>query len=130
MLATFALGTAAGDLTADSMHLGFLSSGLIFAALMALSAVAWWRHRLNAVVAFWAAYVLTRPLGASFADWVGKPYSHGAGLGYGDGTVTAVSAGAILALVAYVTIRRTDIQAHREPDLDDHSHGVPVAVTD
>jgi uncharacterized membrane-anchored protein len=110
VFATFALGTAAGDLTADSMHLGFLTSGIVFGAAMLVPLVGWWRFQLNPVIAFWAAYVLTRPLGASFADWFGKPHSFGAGLGYGDGTVTAVTAAAIVVLVAYVSIRRNDIQ--------------------
>ena len=94
VLATFALGTAAGDLTAAELHLGYFISGVLFAAAIAVPAVAW-RFGLNPVVAFWAAYVLTRPLGASFADWVGKP----SGLDAGDGTVTLVLVVAIVALV-------------------------------
>lgn len=115
VFATFALGTAAGDLTADSMHLGFLTSGVVFAVAMIVPLLGWWRFRLNAVVAFWSAYVLTRPLGASFADWFGKPPSFGAGLGYGDGTVTAVSAAVIVVLVGYLSIRRNDIQPAAHP---------------
>jgi uncharacterized membrane-anchored protein len=110
VFATFALGTAAGDLTADTMHLGFRNSGLVFAAAMVVPVIGWSKFRFNAVAAFWVAYVLTRPLGASFADWFGKPPSFGAGLGYGDGTVTAVTAAVIVVLVAYVSIRRNDIQ--------------------
>jgi uncharacterized membrane-anchored protein len=130
VLATFALGTAAGDLTADSMHLGFFSSGLVFAAVMAAAALAWWRFRLNPVISFWAAYVLTRPLGASFADWFGKPYSRGAGLGYGDGTVTAVAAVMIVALVAYLTVRRPDIQLSPSPTRDGSGTAMPVVAAD
>ena len=107
---TFALGTAAGDLTATSLNLGFFTSGLIFAAIIALPAIAWWRFRLNPVIAFWFAYVITRPLGASFADWFGKPDSFGGGLGFGDGTVTGLAALVIAALVAYLSVARTDIQ--------------------
>jgi len=110
VFATFALGTAAGDLTADSMHLGFLTSGIVSAVAMAVPLIGWWRFRINAVAAFWAAYVLTRPLGASFTDWFGKPPSFGAGLGYGDGTVTAVTAAVIVVLVAWVAVRRNDTQ--------------------
>lgn len=116
--ATFALGTAAGDLTAFSMHLGFASSGTLFAAAIAVPALAWWRFRLNATVAFWTAYVLTRPLGASFADWFAKPPSRGAGLGFGDGTVTAVAAVAIVVGVAYLAVSRRDIQ----PAVETASH--------
>ena len=116
VLATFALGTAAGDLTAASLHLGYLVSGLLFAAVIAVPALGWWRFRLDATVAFWCAYVVTRPLGASFADWLAKPRSgesSGAahGLGYGDGTVTAVLTLVIAVLVAYLAVARTDVQS-------------------
>jgi uncharacterized membrane-anchored protein len=91
VLATFALGTAAGDLTATTLRLGFFASGLLFAAAFVAPAIAWWRLHLNPVVAFWTAYVLTRPLGASFADWLGKPHKIGGGLGFGDGIVTGTA---------------------------------------
>jgi uncharacterized membrane-anchored protein len=104
VLATFALGTAVGDLSAFTLHLGYLASAALYAVLIAVPALAWWRLRLNAVVAFWAAYVLTRPLGASVADWLGKP-SGKSGLGFGDGTVTVVAAVAIVALVALLSRR-------------------------
>jgi uncharacterized membrane-anchored protein len=73
VLATFALGTAAGDMTARTLGLGYLGSGVMFAALIAVPAVAYWRFGMNAVLAFWFAYIVTRPLGASFADWMGGP---------------------------------------------------------
>lgn len=109
VLVTFALGTAAGDLTAMEMHLGFFASAVIFAVAIAVPAVAW-RFGLNPVVAFWVAYVLTRPLGASVADWLGKPHSVSGGLGYGDGTVSVLALAVIVLLVAYVWVRRSDIQ--------------------
>ena len=110
VLASFALGTAAGDLTADQLGLGYLPSVAIFGVAIAVPAVGWRFFRLNPVVAFWIAYVLTRPLGASIADWLGKPASHGGGLGLGDGLVAAVAAGVIVVLVAYLTVRRNDVQ--------------------
>ena len=88
VMATFAFGTAAGDLTAASLGMGYLRSGLLFGAMILVPLVAW-RLGLNAVAAFWTAYILTRPLGASFADWFAKPVSR-TGLGYGDGPVTLV----------------------------------------
>jgi uncharacterized membrane-anchored protein len=109
VLTTFALGTAAGDLTAVTLHLGYLSSGVLFAVVIAVPAVLWWRFGLNEVLAFWAAYVTTRPLGASFADWFGKSHSR-SGLGLGDGTVTVAMTIAIVVLVAYVARTRNDIQ--------------------
>jgi uncharacterized membrane-anchored protein len=109
VLATFALGTAAGDLTATTLHLGFLGSAGLFAAIIAVPAFAWWRSALNPILTFWAAYVITRPLGASFADWFGKPHSI-SGLGLGDGTVSAVALLVFVVLVAYVALTRRDIQ--------------------
>lgn len=109
VLATFALGTAVGDLTAVTLHLGFFASGVLFLIAIAVPLVAW-RLGVSSVLTFWVAYVLTRPLGASFADWFGKPHSFGAGLGYGDGPVTALLIVAIAALVAYVAVTRNDIQ--------------------
>jgi uncharacterized membrane-anchored protein len=117
VLGTFALGTAAGDLTAVSLHLGFFDSALLFAAIIAVPAVGWWRFNLNPIVAFWAAYVVTRPLGASLADWFGKRHSL-TGLGFGDGTVSGVALLVFIALVSYVAIVKRDIQpAIAEPQL-------------
>lgn len=117
VLGTFALGTAAGDLTAISLHLGYLDSSLLFAAVIALPWLLWWRGALNPILAFWAAYVVTRPLGASLADWVGKPREH-TGLGAGDGTVSLLALVVFVALVAYIAVARRDIQdpAHAEPE--------------
>src|SRR4051794_12329288 len=109
VLATFALGTAAGDLTAMTLHLGFLDSAFLFAAVIAVPAIAWWKLRLDPVVAFWAAYVVTRPLGASVADWLGKPRGQ-TGLGLGDGTVTGAALVLFVALVGYTAVARRDVQ--------------------
>jgi uncharacterized membrane-anchored protein len=98
VLATFALGTAAGDLTATSFHLGYFSSGVLFAALIAVPALARLAG-LDAVAAFWWAYVLTRPLGASFADWLGVSTDRG-GVGWGTGPVSLVLTVMIATLVA------------------------------
>ncbi|HVC69593.1 MAG TPA: hypothetical protein VNC61_04935 [Acidimicrobiales bacterium] len=102
VVATFALGTAAGDMTAMTMHLGYLVSGLLFVGLIAVPGVAY-RLGLNEVVAFWFAYILTRPLGASFADWLGKPHLVG-GLALGDGPVSLGFAILIVVLVRYLTV--------------------------
>lgn len=99
---TFALGTAVGDLTAVSWHLGFLGSILLFLVLISVPAVA---HRLgaNAVFTFWSAYVLTRPLGASIADWLAVTPAEG-GLNLGAGPVTLVAIALIAALVGYLSV--------------------------
>jgi uncharacterized membrane-anchored protein len=110
VLATFALGTAAGDLTAIELHLGFFASAVLFGAIIAVPALAWWRGWLNPITAFWASYVVTRPLGASFADWFGKPHAQ-TGLGLGDGAVSAIGLIAFAALVAYLARTRRDVQA-------------------
>ena len=103
VLVTFALGTAVGDLSAITIGLGFLPSAVLYAAMIAVPAVARWRFRLNPVVAFWGAYVLTRPLGASIADWLGKPAER-TGLGLGDGPVTVAATLLIVAMVVSLTV--------------------------
>ncbi len=113
VLATFALGTAAGDLTAISLNLGFFASAVLFGVAICVPALAWWRFSLNPIVAFWAAYVVTRPLGASFADWGAKPHAR-TGLGLGDGTVSALAFVVFAALVAYVARTKRDVQIHAQ----------------
>lgn len=112
VLATFALGTAAGDLTAITLHLGYFASGITFAAIIVIPAVAYRWLRLNAVIAFWCAYIVTRPLGASFADWAGVSYARGC-LQWGTGPVSAALALAIIILVAAITIRMGRSKAAR-----------------
>jgi len=109
VLATFALGTAAGDLTALSLNIGFFGSVALFAAIIAIPAVGWSRLNLNPILAFWFAYIVTRPLGASFADGFSKPTN--GGLGNGDGVVSAVALVIFIALVAYVAVSKRDIQS-------------------
>jgi uncharacterized membrane-anchored protein len=121
VLATFALGTAAGDLTAFTLNLGFAGSAVLFGAAMAVPAVAWWRFGLNPVVAFWAAYVITRPLGASIADWLGKPQAR-TGLGAGDGVVSLLGLAVFAALVAWTAYAKRDIQ---RVAASRHPHGGP-----
>ena len=116
VFATFALGTAAGDWTAMQLDLGFFGSALAFGALIAIPALGWWRSQLHPIAAFWAAYIITRPLGASFADWFAKPAT-ASGLGLGDGTVSAIGLAAFIVLVAYVAVTKRDIQPHPHPDL-------------
>ena len=92
--ATFALGTAAGDLTAVTAHLGFLTSGLVFTGAIILPGLAYRFAGFNAVAAFWMSYVLTRPLGASYADWLGVSPARG-GLNWGPGNVAMMFSAAI-----------------------------------
>ena len=103
VMATFALGTAAGDMTATTMGLGYFTSGVMFGVLFVLPALAYKLFGLNAILAFWTSYVLTRPFGASFADWAGKAPNL-SGLGLGTGGVSIALTIVIVILVGYVTV--------------------------
>ena len=107
VLFTFALGTAAGDLAAERLSLGYWLSAVIFAAVIAAVAIAHYRFRLNAVAAFWIAYILTRPLGASLGDFLSQARADG-GLGLGTTVTSALFLGAILIVVTYLSITRKD----------------------
>jgi len=107
VLATFALGTAAGDLAANTLGLGYFTSILLFLGLMLIPVVGFWKFGLHEVPAFWFAYVLTRPVGASVADYLSKPKII-SGLGLGDGVVALGFAVVIVALVAYLTLTHAD----------------------
>lgn len=130
VFATFALGTAAGDLTATTFGLGYFSSGILFGVLIAVVAVAHQmaktalgsdRRRIarNAVIAYWTAYILTRPFGASFADWLDKPLTVG-GLGWGTTRVSLYLFVPILALVVFLIMSHGKA-ADLEPLAEDES---------
>ncbi|GCE15526.1 COG4705 family protein [Tengunoibacter tsumagoiensis] len=110
ILSTFALGTAAGDLLAEKLALGYLVSALLFAGTIALIAVAHWRFKLNAVLAFWMAYILTRPLGASLGDYLSQSHDDG-GLGLGTVITSSIFLTAILATIIYISITHKDVIA-------------------
>lgn len=112
VLATFAFGTALGDFTAYTLHLGYFASGIIFAVAFALPGLAYRLFNLNAIFAFWFAYIMTRPLGASFADWSAKPVSLG-GLGHGDGPVSFMLTVMIIIFVGYLSVTHKDSQSGR-----------------
>jgi uncharacterized membrane-anchored protein len=108
VLATFALGTALGDLTAYTMKIGFFSSALVFLVLIAIPAVAYRWFGMNSVLAFWFAYTITRPLGASIADWLGVPARLG-GLDWGRGNVALILSIPILIAVVYMAVTHVDV---------------------
>jgi uncharacterized membrane-anchored protein len=114
VISTFALGTAVGDFTATTLGLGYGTSVVLFAALIVVPAIAYRFMHLNAILAFWAAYVLTRPLGASIADWLGKPTSV-SGRGWGDGTVSLVLALLIVVCVGALTLGGTRVDSEATP---------------
>ena len=115
ILFTFALGTAAGDLLAEGLSLGYWRSGLLFAGFIGLVALAWKYLDLNPILAFWAAYVVTRPLGASIGDFLTQSAKDG-GLGLGPFRTTTIFLVTILALVAYLTRSRRDQIVLTEPE--------------
>lgn len=112
VILTFALGTAAGDLTATTLGLGYAASIVIFGVFFALPALARWRSWLGAVATFWTAYVFTRPLGASVTDWLGVPHSRG-GVGIGTGLVSLIALVAIVAVVARLAVIRDGAERDR-----------------
>jgi len=114
VFATFALGTALGDFTATSLHLGYLASGILFGVVILLPALAWRQFGLNGIAAFWMSYVVTRPLGASFADYISKP-ARISGINFGDGLTAIVFAIAVFVLVSYLAVARPDIQQPTAP---------------
>lgn len=107
ILFTFALGTAAGDLLAERLELGYLLSAVIFGAAIAIVAAAHYFFKLDAVLAFWIAYILTRPLGASLGDLFSQPADNG-GLALGTVGTSALFLIAILGAVIYLAVTRKD----------------------
>ena len=103
ILFTFALGTAAGDLLAEAMKLGYLHSAMIFGTGIALATLAYYAFGLNAILAFWVAYILTRPFGASLGDLLSQSASAG-GLGLGTVATSAIFLAVIVGLTAYMTV--------------------------
>jgi uncharacterized membrane-anchored protein len=112
VVATFAMGTAVGDMTAVTFHLGYFFSLVLFAGIITIPAIGYRWFSWNPILSFWFAYVVTRPLGASFADWVGKPVSL-SGLGWGNGRVSLVLTLVIACLVAFLAVTRKDVQHHQ-----------------
>lgn len=107
ILFTFALGTAAGDLVAEQLGFGYTVAGLIFGGLIALITIGYYAKMIDPVLAFWSAYVLTRPLGASMGDFLTQP-SRAGGLGLSTMPVSGVFLIVIIGLVAYLTVSGVD----------------------
>lgn len=119
ILLTFALGTAAGDLAAEGLGLGYLQAGLMYGAIIGVVAFAYYALRMNAILAFWLAYIVTRPMGASFGDLLSQPAGNG-GMGLGTVITSALFLAVIGGLVIYMTISRDGEERFRDntqPDL-------------
>ena len=115
ILFTFALGTAAGDLSAEKFSLGYGPSILIFGGMIAAVAAAHFVFKANAVLTFWIAYILTRPLGASIGDWMSQHSKKYGGLGLGTTGTSYIFLGCILAMVIFLSITRRDATERRMP---------------
>ncbi|MDX6618788.1 MAG: hypothetical protein QOK36_1174 [Gaiellales bacterium] len=132
VLFTFALGTAAGDLAAERLALGYFLSAVMFAGIIGLVTLAHYRFNLGAVTAFWLAYILTRPLGASLGDFLSQARSSG-GLGLGTTVTSLIFLAAIVAVVAYLSVTRKDVAepfidaAEAEPTPEGKAHILVVA---
>ncbi|VBB09511.1 Hypothetical protein LUCI_4806 [Lucifera butyrica] len=114
---TFALGTALGDFTAFVLHWGFLLSGIIFAILIAIPAIGYRWFKMNAIFSFWFAYIITRPLGASFTDWLSMPAKIG-GLAIDRGLVSFILIVIIFAFVAYLTVKEKNANHNKQESYD------------
>jgi uncharacterized membrane-anchored protein len=113
ILFTFALGTSAGDLVSEAFDVGYLATGILFGLVIAAIAFAYWVFELNGILAFWLAYIFTRPLGASFGDLLSQPTEYG-GLGFGTVVTSLIFLGCIVAIVAYMTLTQGRQQAPAE----------------
>jgi uncharacterized membrane-anchored protein len=127
VLLTFGLGTALGDAVAIDAGLGFVRSIGLFAVAIVVPLVLW-RCGLNATIAFWAAYVMTRPLGASVADWLGKG-THDGGVGWGTGPVTGVGLVLFGLLVTYLAVTHSDTDHTDDTDHTHHTDNTEIAAT-
>jgi uncharacterized membrane-anchored protein len=110
VFATFALGTALGDFAASTLGLGYLASAFFFCGVICIPWVGWKFFRFNSIFAFWFAYVMTRPVGASFADYFSKGHDL-SGANFGDWQTALVMTSMVVILVAYTAVARNDIQS-------------------
>lgn len=117
ILFTFSLGTAAGDLLAETFAMGNLATGLLFGDVIAVIAFAHYVLGLNGILAFWFAYILTRPLGASFGDVLSQPVEYG-GLGFGTVYPSLIFLGCIVAIVIYMSVSNTEREEELAADAE------------
>jgi uncharacterized membrane-anchored protein len=126
VLFTFALGTAAGDLLAERLSVGYFWTLMIFVVAIAIVVALHYRLNMNAVLSFWLAYILTRPLGASTGDLLSQPRADG-GLGLGTTTTSVVFLAAIVVVVSYLSITKRDVTQTPALAGDDHARVLVVA---
>ncbi|MBN9075105.1 MAG: hypothetical protein J0H84_02670 [Rhizobiales bacterium] len=133
ILFTFALGTAGGDFATEGLNFGYFQGVLIFGGLIALTTLAYYTNIFNAVLSFWVAYILTRPLGASIGDFLTQAPKDG-GLGLSDSWVNGAFFATIIILIAYLTFTRVDRPKNSEDkatiDYWDNNDGAPASVVE
>jgi uncharacterized membrane-anchored protein len=120
ILVTFATGTAVGDLIAEKFSMGYLTTLLLFLAVIAIIAVAWKLTGINGVLAFWLAYIMTRPLGASTGDFLSQKGNQG--LNLGTSITSYIFLAIILCLVAFLQIKKPDVTPVELVDADPINH--------
>lgn len=112
ILFTFALGTAAGDFLAEGLGLGYLQAGLLYGLVIGAVAFAYYVLRMNAILAFWLAYILTRPMGASFGDLLSQPAQSG-GLGFGTVITSLAFLASIGGILVFMTVTHEGLEYGR-----------------
>lgn len=117
VLLTFALGTAAGDFVAGPLGLGTLASTFVFLGVILIPLACWRWPSLNAVLAFWLAYTITRPLGASFGDYLAVPAPYGDGLQIGTGPISLVSGIALIGIVTLIDLTYRRAKKPEQPEV-------------
>jgi uncharacterized membrane-anchored protein len=120
ILVTFATGTAVGDLIAEKFSLGYLTTLMLFVAIIAVIAAAWKFTGINAVLAFWLVYIMTRPLGASTGDFLSQKGNQG--LNFGTSITSYIFLAVIICLVAFLQIRKPDITPAELVNADPTNH--------
>lgn len=122
ILFTFALGTAVGDLYSEQLGIGYLCTGIVVAIIIACSFLAWKFIKLDAVLAFWVAYIFTRPLGASLGDYLSQPKEYG-GLGFGTTVTSVIFLIPILAIIIFLAITKCDINLKNKTVAENQING-------
>jgi uncharacterized membrane-anchored protein len=120
ILVTFATGTAVGDLIAEKFSMGYLTTLLLFVAVIAVIAALWRFTNINGVLAFWLAYIMTRPLGASTGDFLSQKGNQG--LNLGTSVTSYIFLGLIICLVAFLQMRKPDITPVELANADSINH--------
>lgn len=121
ILFTFALGTAVGDLYSEQLGLGYLNTGITVIIIIACIFFAW-KLKLDGVLSFWIAYILTRPLGASLGDFLSQPKVNG-GIGLGTTLTSVIFLLAILAVIVFLAVSKIDINAKSKTEQTDQTNG-------